>query len=121
MRALVFIAAAMLASCAASPWEQWHRAASGYNAVISQLVSARAACVATPEHPEYGADHPACLVSDAAYVKIEPARASVRQCLDDADAALQADRDGEIDAYIDCAIGGLAALSQYIGGDDGGE
>lgn len=116
---VAIIASALLAGCTsfldASPESQIIQAEQTYNVALTELVAGRTTCVADERNPEFGPEHPLCLIDDDLYRKIEPVRATANGCLDDAKALIAINPNApNLDAYLSCASGSAAALLDYL-------
>jgi hypothetical protein len=117
---LAVMAMILLSACAAlglsggDARSRWANAQVTYTAGLTQLVDGRTSCVGSAANPDYGPDHPRCLISDRLYEKIEPVRASADQCLVSADLAIIAGDEASASSYVACAEGAAAALITYL-------
>lgn len=116
--AAALIAASLAVSACASVFgdnalSRYDGAQAFYNTTLAELIELRERCVATAAHPDYGAAHPQCVISDAAYPKIEAVRATANACLEDAHEALMA-QSPDFDVYLGCAQSSAAALARYL-------
>lgn len=101
-----------LAACGSDPRTQVDQALATYTITVEKFNEAREPCVPTTEHLEYGPDHEACLISDAAYREINPVRLAADRCIKDADQALVVDPEGAgAKAYVACAVGAARAFA----------
>ena len=117
MKRIVLLCAAFaLSGCAvfsgSTPEAKVADAERQFTNVFDKIADAREPCVPTAAMPQYGADHPQCMIDDATFNDIIlPIARTANICLDDARAAVDIGDLQSVPIALQCSRGALQTLS----------